>query len=601
MAYILNKFDGTQLLTLEDGTLNTSTSLGLLGRNYVGYGETQNENFIFLLENFANNAPPSTPLMGQVWFNKNTSSLNVYTGTSWVPVGSAAISIQEPVSANGSFWYKSTTNQLFVYNVDRWKLIGPEAVEGFGATKFESTTIIDSNDGVRPVIKAIVDGAVIAICSKSVFTINPSNAIEGFFTLQAGITFSTSYTIAGTLTGNASTATKLATARTINNVPFDGTSNITISSSTAGDLVAGLYLLGSNFDGSAEKVWSVDATTTNTASKVVARDTQGNFAAGTITANLVGNVTGNVTVSTGTSTFNTVVANEFVGATLTGNALTATRLQTARTINGVSFNGTQNIIVPVSGLDVTGNRLASNIVNTSITSLGTLTLLRVDDAGIVLGNNQDVEFVIDQSVYSTLKINNGQGLRISITDDKQAAGRADFEFMPSDVAQAAGGSNDPAFVGDLNSKCNIGLPTRTFGNVYADFFVGVATQAQYADLAENYVADRDYEPGTVLAFGGDFEVTLAEDATRAVAGIVSTTPAYLMNSECKGKHVVALALQGRVPCKVRGNIRKGDILISGGDGYARPSNNPQLGTVVGKALENFDGIRGVIEVAAGRM
>ena len=120
-------------------------------------------------------------------------------------------------------------------------------------------------------------------------------------------------------------------------------------------------------------------------------------------------------------------------------------------------------------------------------------------------------------------------------------------------------------------------------------------------MAENYVADAHYEPGTVVAFGGEFEVTAAEDGTRAVAGIVSTNPAYLMNSECQGTYVVALALQGRVPCKVRGKIRKGDILVSGGDGFARPSMSPQLGTVVGKALEDFDGVQGVIEVAAGRM
>ena len=601
MAYIINKFDGSPLLVLEDGTLNTSTSLGLLGRNYVGYGETQNENFLFLLENFANNNPPSIPITGQTWFNKTTTALNVYTGSAWVPVGAAAISAEEPVPTNGSLWYKTSTDQLFVYEVDQWKLIGPEAVDGFGITRFQSTTIIDSNDVIRPIIKAIVNDVVIAICSSTSFTIKPSNAISGFFTVQSGITFSTAHTISGSLTGNASTATRFATTRTINNVPFDGTSNITIASNTANSLVGGAYIAGSNFNGSAETIWAVDATSNNTAQKVVARDNQGNFAAGTITANLIGNVTGNVTTAVGTSTFATVVANEFIGTNLTGNALTATRLQTARTINGVSFNGTADITVPVSGLDVTGNRLASNVIESALTSVGILTSLRIQDTGITLGNNQDVEFTIDQSAYATLKVNNGQGLSISIADNKQAAGRADFEFMPSDVALAAGGSNDPAFVGDINSKCNIGLPSRTFGNVYADFFVGVATQAQYADLAENYVADLQYEPGTVVAFGGEFEITIAEDSTRAVAGIVSTKPAYLMNSECQGACVVALALQGRVPCKVRGKIKKGDTLISGGDGFARPSVNPQLGTVVGKALEDFDGIEGVIEVAAGRM
>jgi hypothetical protein len=124
--------------------------------------------------------------------------------------------------------------------------------------------------------------------------------------------------------------------------------------------------------------------------------------------------------------------------------------------------------------------------------------------------------------------------------------------------------------------------------------------ATYADLAEYYEADQPYEPGTVLAFGGDKEVTVAEDGTNKVAGVVSTDPAYVMNMKCQGEHVVALALQGRVPTKVRGIIRKGDMLVSGGDGYARPANNPTMGTVIGKSLENFTG-EGIIEVAVGRL
>ena len=129
---------------------------------------------------------------------------------------------------------------------------------------------------------------------------------------------------------------------------------------------------------------------------------------------------------------------------------------------------------------------------------------------------------------------------------------------------------------------------------------GSKLQATYADLAEYYEADKPYEPGTVLAFGGDKEVTIADDGTTAVAGVVSTNPAYVMNSACVGEHIVALALQGRVPVKVRGTIHKGDMLVSGGEGYARPMIHPYIGSVIGKALENFEG-EGVIEVAVGRL
>jgi hypothetical protein len=147
-----------------------------------------------------------------------------------------------------------------------------------------------------------------------------------------------------------------------------------------------------------------------------------------------------------------------------------------------------------------------------------------------------------------------------------------------------------------NITQNLGTTTNWW-----NVFYGVSTQARYADLAENYQADAAYEPGTVLEFGGEFEVTLAEDGTRRVAGVVSKNPAHLMNGGLTGANVVPVALQGRTPCKVRGRIRKGDMLISAGSGYARPDSSPQMGTVIGKALEDFDGVEGTVEVVVGRL
>jgi len=130
---------------------------------------------------------------------------------------------------------------------------------------------------------------------------------------------------------------------------------------------------------------------------------------------------------------------------------------------------------------------------------------------------------------------------------------------------------------------------------------GSTLQATYADLAECYKADANYESGTVLEFGGEFEVTIAEDSTRRIAGVVSTNPAYLMNRQLMGNNVVSIALTGRVPCKVRGKVQKGDMMISAGSGYARAEYSPILGSVIGKALEDFDGLEGVIEVVVGRL
>ena len=133
----------------------------------------------------------------------------------------------------------------------------------------------------------------------------------------------------------------------------------------------------------------------------------------------------------------------------------------------------------------------------------------------------------------------------------------------------------------------------------AGTFSGTATSAQYADLAEIYKADGNIAPGTVVMFGGDAEVTeCGDDHCKKVAGVVSTNPAYLMNSDADG---IAVALQGRVPCKVTGKIAKGDMLVSAGGGKARAEEDPKMGSVIGKALEDFDGAEGVIEVVVGRM
>ena len=161
----------------------------------------------------------------------------------------------------------------------------------------------------------------------------------------------------------------------------------------------------------------------------------------------------------------------------------------------------------------------------------------------------------------------------------------------------------PTYVGTVGATAITSGANTTAGAITGNWTLTSGSQlnATYADLAECYEADADYAPGTVLEFGGTKEVTLASDSTNRVAGVVSTNPAYLMNSLCPGVYIAAIALQGRAPCKVRGTIHKGDMLVSGGDGFARPSASPLMGTVIGKALSDFDGVTGIIECAVGRL
>jgi hypothetical protein len=128
-----------------------------------------------------------------------------------------------------------------------------------------------------------------------------------------------------------------------------------------------------------------------------------------------------------------------------------------------------------------------------------------------------------------------------------------------------------------------------------------ATSAQYADLAEKFLADQLYQPGTVLVFGGGLEVTESTGyADHRVAGVVSTNPSYLMNAGLEGQYAVELALQGRVPCSVEGPVEKGDLLVSAPNGRARAAKSAQAGTIIGKSLENFTGATGTIEIVVGR-
>jgi len=151
-----------------------------------------------------------------------------------------------------------------------------------------------------------------------------------------------------------------------------------------------------------------------------------------------------------------------------------------------------------------------------------------------------------------------------------------------------------------NGVGNIGTNAKQFNTVFAK-----ATSAQYADLAEKYLADGKYEPGTVLVFGGSEEVTISQNImSTSVAGVVSTDPAYLMNSGLQGANVAIIALQGRVPTKVVGPVGKGDMLVTAPNGYARACTSPVVGSLLGKSLENFTATEAnptaVIEVVVGK-
>jgi hypothetical protein len=169
-------------------------------------------------------------------------------------------------------------------------------------------------------------------------------------------------------------------------------------------------------------------------------------------------------------------------------------------------------------------------------------------------------------------------------------------------------ANSGILNGQANGTGNIGNATGYFNTVFAK-----ATSAQYADLAEMYVADQSYEPGTVVVFGGAYEVEIsATNHANHVAGVISTNPSYIMNAGQQGTHVVAVALMGRVPTKVVGTIKQGDKIVTSsipGVAQGLDLGRYEPGCIIGKALQahqptydkNGNEIVGTIEVVVGRI
>ena len=195
------------------------------------------------------------------------------------------------------------------------------------------------------------------------------------------------------------------------------------------------------------------------------------------------------------------------------------------------------------------------------------------------------------------------GLAIGANTGKSTAGQIAIVVAGSGSSVVPAIFSSAGFEPDTDNTYDIGTATKKYKDVYATLFRGTATESYYADLAENYLADAEYAPGTVVEFGGDAEVTQStEHGTHRVAGVVSTNPAHLMNSHCEGDNVVAVALQGRVPCNVIGKVAKGDMLVASNvPGYAIVNNTPAVGSVIGKALgDKLDGDRGTVEVVVGK-
>jgi hypothetical protein len=344
---------------------------------------------------------------------------------------------------------------------------------------------------------------------------------------------------------------------------------------TAADVLSKLLTVdgsGSGID--ADLLDGRNSATANTVNTVVHRDSSGNFSAGTITATLVGNVTGNLTGNvTGTVTGNatnvdgTVALNNGgTGATTAANARTNLGLGTIATQASNSVSITGGSIAGITDLAIADGGTGGSTATQARTNLGLVigsdiqpfsnnltAIAAVTTHGLFVKNSAGTAITRSVAAGGSITVTNGDGVSGNPT-----------------IALSSTPEVSAIIKTGTNGSGNIGQTGNRFGTIF-----GTATTAQYADLAEKYTTDAEYEAGTVLAvaINGDAEATQTWQSGQRVLGVISTNPAFLMNDDADGQ---AIALRGRVPVKVIGPIRKGQPLICNQDGkgmYGDTSNS----------------------------
>jgi hypothetical protein len=577
MPYSINKYDGTLVAVVEDGTVDNSLDIKLIGRNYAGYGEVQNENIVHLLENFASTSEPPRKITGQIWFDSASKKLKFYDGVKFRTTGGAEIGATQPSGlTTGDFWYNTNTNQLFAWAGSEFVLVGPQAVQNAQTTELRSTSVLDVDSTARPVIEGVVNGKIVFIISNTEFTLstNPDNTVNGFTVIKKGLT------LVDTGTNGVTTSDYRYWGTASNAAKLNGLSSsdfVQASNSSFSNLVRFLdpgFTVGNNDD---LKVYIDNAAPViknQTADAPIIFKTTVNVQGGNTVERTPLKIQGTVllpgsdSINIGSSAekFNTVYAQVFTGQ-LDGTANRADTFNVGGSYLQGSLSATVNTVAARdSSGDITANRfvgLATRAANINggtanaipyQTAANTTALLSPGSAKQVLAINDSGNL---DWVDLTSLVNTGQATQIGVTNT-QITNTTHYVTFTSGITGFQ----------DLKVDNNALTYNPNSNTLTTGIFSGIATFAQYGDLAEKYLPDADYEVGTVLMVGGDQEVTAAQAGFRAI-GVVSEKPAYLMNSELEGG--VAVALKGRVPIKVTGAVIKGQRLVASSIGVAHAS------------------------------
>ena len=455
--------------------------------------------------------------------------------------------------------------------------------------------------------------------------------------LIQGVTLSASGNVNG---GNLTTSQQISATGNVT-----GGNVITAGAVSAGSLSVTGNVTGGNLSIVGNVVTGGNITTNNpNANLIIDPDGTGYAIFTATTPVIIANASGIALSVAGNITGGNIIGT-FVGD-LTGTTVSVTGNITGGNLNAAGLSLSSNV---VSGMNVTGNIAGGNITTPGlISSTGNISGGNVIVTGIIVDNTGNLELQsaatngnvnltpngvgivgVSTSLSVTGNITGGNvlgganvnatthtGATVSVTGNITGGGDLSLtgnivDTGPLTILTSSNGNItlSPNGTGNINTGANImptanatsniGSATLSYNTIFAK-----ATSAQYADLAELYQADATYPPGTVLIFGGEYEVTAQiSNHSSAIAGVVSENPSHLMNAGLQGKHIAAVALLGRVPCQVQGTICKGDLLVaSNTPGVAQRLNIAQYtpGCIIGKSLENYDsdGV-GTIEIAVG--
>jgi hypothetical protein len=563
MAYTINLTDGSVFATVNDGTVNTASSMTLVGKNYAGYGEFLDENFIHLLENGSNTSAPVAPLTGQLWWDKTNNLLKVYNGSIFKTISAATASATQPTSnVQGDLWYDITNQQVKVYTGTSFIVVGPAFTSTEGTAGAIPETVNDNTATPHFVTGLYVAGTRVGLVSKdATFTAAAPTSVL-FPTVFKGITMS-----------NSADTVFAGNVRNGGNVVITAGGASTAIVQATGVLVTGFNsVTGNVIGGNVTTAGLVTASGNITGANVVTAGLA------TVTGNVIG---GNVT------TAGNVVATGLVSA---GGNVIGANITTAGVVTATGNITGGNIITAAlmqsANVSATANVQAGNLRTTGLVSAAG----NVTSAANIAG-----QFFIGNGSQLT-----GLSLGVSVTKFENGTSKGEINAPNGNVAFTVAGTANVVVIDTTtvyanvvsvqsiaktgsNGVGNIGSSANYFNQVFA-----TATTALYADVAERFAADELLEPGTVVELGGTREITRSiNDLSENVFGVISTRPAYTMNGAAGNDDThPRVAMTGRVPVKVIGYVKKGDRLVSAGLGQARAAQPGEATAfnVIGRSL-----------------